>query len=194
LVASLFDKESDEYKNALKGMADAHAQFTNKDTEQRKQNHENEKTTIEKSALDYKLELDKRLDWLKDSERDGLITTKQACRDKLEAEVNYLRQVADLAARSVRDTAPDTIEYKQALANKYAADREYYEKKKFLDDQINAENLARQRRQEEEGRWAGKNPSKSCAVLPRDFTDNGTPSRTRLPPSAPKWAPHSVCP
>jgi hypothetical protein len=51
LVASLFDKESDEYKNALKGMADAHAQFTNKETEQRKQNHENEKTTIEKSAL-----------------------------------------------------------------------------------------------------------------------------------------------
>jgi tape measure domain-containing protein len=143
LVSGLYDKESEEYKTALAAMSQAHALFTNKQTEQRKQSHENEKINLEKSSLDYQLELKKRLDWLKDSERDGSITHQQAARDKLEAEKNYLAQVAELRRRELAAAPPDTVEYKQALAAKYQADREYAEAKRALDDQINAENIGR---------------------------------------------------
>jgi hypothetical protein len=92
---------------------------------------------------------------------DGLITHQQAARDRLDAEVNYARQIADLRARELASTTPDTVEYKQALAAKYAADRDYHEKKKALDDSINAEILGRYAAEAAEAEETAKKEQKS---------------------------------
>lgn len=146
-MESFYGTESEEYKKAQEAKLEAARKMTQAEIELAQAAEKARQDTFEKSSIDYQLELDKRLDWLRDSERDGLITTQQACRDKLEAEANYLGQIADLRARELAATAPDTVEYKRALAEKYAADREYYEKKKQLDDQVNAEILARHQQQ-----------------------------------------------
>jgi tape measure domain-containing protein len=149
-VKGIYGEESKEFKAAQKDMQAAHSAYLGKQGNELVRSRQEEKTQREKESLDYKMEFDKRLNWLKDSERDGLITTQQADRDRMEAEVNYLRQIAALKARAMKDTTPDTVEYKQALAEKYAADREYTEKRKALDDQIIANNLSSQKRQADE--------------------------------------------
>lgn len=142
-ISEVYGKDSKEYIEAQRNKEAALQKLTSAQITQTQKAEEEQRQAIEKSSIDYQLELDKRLDWLEDSERDGLITHQQACRDRLEAEVNYARQIADLRARELASTTPDTVEYKQALAEKYVADREYYEKKKALDDSINAEILGR---------------------------------------------------
>ena len=142
-ISAVYGKDSKEYIEAQRNKEAAFQKLTTAQITQTQKAEEEQRQAIEKSTVDYKLELDKRMDWLADSERDGLITHQQAARDRLEAEVNYARQIAGLRARELASTTPDTVEYKQALAEKYAADREYYEKKKALDDGINAEILGR---------------------------------------------------
>lgn len=141
-ISAEYKRGSKEYIEAQKNKEAALQKLTNAQITQTQKAEEATKRQIEKSSLDYKLELDKRLDWLEDSERDGLITHQQAARDKLEAEKNYLGQLAELRRRELSDTAPGTVEHKKALAAKYQADREYYEAKKALDDQINADIIA----------------------------------------------------
>jgi tape measure domain-containing protein len=160
LIAGLYGQDSEEYKKAMAEMAQAHSAFVDKESAQVQAAAQVRRDELDKSSLDYELELAKRLNWLKDSERDGLITAQQAARDKLEAEKNYLAQVAELRRRELAEAVPDTVEYKQALAAKYQADREYAEAKRALDDQINAENIANQKRGEEEIR---KDSEKSLA-------------------------------
>lgn len=142
-ISAVYGNDSKEYIEAQRNKEAAFQKLTTAQITQTQKAEEEQRQAIEKSTVDYKLELDKRMDWLADSERDGLITHQQAARDRLEAEVNYARQIAGLRARELASTTPDTVEYKQALAEKYAADREYYEKKKALDDGINAEILGR---------------------------------------------------
>jgi tape measure domain-containing protein len=149
-ISAVYGRDSKEFIDAQKAKETAFTKLTSAQITVTQKAEEEKRQKIEKSSLDYQLELTKRLDWLKDSERDGLITCQQAARDKLEAEVNYSRQVAELKARAVKNTTPDTTEYKTALAEKYAADRDYAEKKKFLEDRINAENIASLKRREEE--------------------------------------------
>ncbi|MDD3293087.1 MAG: tape measure protein [Geobacteraceae bacterium] len=141
-ISSTYDADSEEYKKAEEAKLQAAKTFTQSQIELARAAAQAKQEELEKSSLDYKLELDKRLDWLEDSERDGLITHQQAARDKLEAEKNYLGQLAELRRRELADTAPGTVEHKKALAAKYQADREYFEAKKALDDQINADIIA----------------------------------------------------
>lgn len=146
-VATVYNADSEEYKIAQEAKMKAAERLTQVEIDLAQESAKARQDAIEKSSIDYQLELDKRLDWLRDSERDGLITTQQACRDKLEAEALYLSQIADLRTRELAAIAPDTVEYKRALVEKYAADREYYEKKKQLDDQVNIEILGQHARQ-----------------------------------------------
>jgi tape measure domain-containing protein len=166
-ISAVYGRDSKEFIDAQKAKETAFTKMTSAQTNVTQRAEAERKEQLEKSSLDYQLELRKRLDWLEDSERDGLITCKQAARDKFEAETNYARQIADLKARALKNTTPDTVEYKQALADKYAADREYTEKKKALDDRINAENLAQVKRREEEIRAESE---KSLAEL-RGFAE-----------------------
>ena len=142
-IASLYDQDSEEYKKSLAGMEQAHSAFVEKQSAQARAAAQARRDELDKSSLDYQLELQKRLDWLKDSERDGLITCQQAALGKLEAEKSYLSQVAELKRRELEAEAPGTVEYKRALAEKYEADRAYAEKKRELDDRINAEIIGR---------------------------------------------------
>jgi len=169
LISGLYDNESEEYKTALAAMSQAHARFANMQTEQRKQSHENEKINLQKSSLDYQLELQKRLDWLHDSERDGLITHRQAARDKLEAEKNYLAQVAELKRRELADAPPGTVAYKQALAEKYEADRAYAEKRQALEDQINADIIAGNEKAAAEAKKAAAEGAAAFRALAEGF-------------------------
>lgn len=155
-VKTIYGEESKEFKAALKDMQAAHRLYLNNQTDEVIRARREEKTEMEKSALDYKLQLDQRLERVKDSERDGLVTTKQAARERLEAETEYLRQVSELRARSLRNTTPDTIEYKQALQAKFQADKEYSDKKKELDRQQIEESLANLKKEEEAAAAATK--------------------------------------
>lgn len=146
-ITGLYGQDSQEYQKALADMAQAHSAFVDKEAALSRAASLELRDDLEKSSLDYQMELAKRLDWLKDSERDGLVTTQQAVLERLEAEKNYLAQVAELKRRELAATAPDTIEYKQALAAKYQADREYAEAKRALDDRINAEIIGRYERE-----------------------------------------------
>lgn len=141
-ISGLYDRQTEPYKKALEDMTRARAAHAAAEAELTREAGAVRREELQKSSLDYQLELQKRLDWLHDSERDGLITHQQAARDKLEAEKNYLSQVAELKRRELADTAPDTVEYKQALAEKYEADRAYTEKRQALEDQINADIIA----------------------------------------------------
>jgi tape measure domain-containing protein len=146
-VRSIYGEESEEFKAALREMQAAHRAYLSKQGEGFAQARNEAKAEREKESLDYRLELEKRLAWLKDSEEQGLITAKQAAREKLEAEVAYLERVSELRARALAEESPDSVAYKRALAARFQADREYYEKKKELDRlqwQEYADNLKRQ--------------------------------------------------
>jgi tape measure domain-containing protein len=149
-ISAVYGKDSKEFIEAQKAKESAFTKLTTAQVNVTQKAEEARKQQLEKSSLDYQLELKKRLDWLKDSERDGLITCQQAAFDKLEAEKNYLAQVAELRRRELAATPRDTVEYKQALAAKYQADREYADAKRALDDRINAENIAQAKRREDE--------------------------------------------
>lgn len=151
-ISAVYRRDSKEYIEAHKAKEQALVKLTAAENTITQRAEEERKQQLEKSSLDYRMELHRRLDWLIDSERDGLITCRQAARDKLEAEVTYLRQVADLKARAVRDTTPDSVEYKQALTARYEADREYYEKKQEL-DRVQVESFRHAVKEQEEAEW-----------------------------------------
>jgi hypothetical protein len=132
-ISAVYSRDSKEYIDAQKAKEQAFAKLTSAENAMAQKAEEERKQQREKSSLDYEMELKKRFDWLKDSEEQGTITCRQAAEDRLQAEVTYLSQIADLRARTVRDTTPDTVEYKQALAARYDADRAYKEKKDELD-------------------------------------------------------------
>jgi len=155
-VAEVYDADSEQYVKAQEAKLQAATNLTQAENDLAREAAEARREVLEKSSLDYELELKKRLDWLRDSERDGLITHQQAVRDKLEAERDYLARIAELRGRELANELPDTVEYKRALAEKYQADREYYEAKKALDDQINAEILGRYQREAAEAEATSK--------------------------------------
>lgn len=168
-ISAEYKRGSKEYIEAQKNKEAAFQKLTTAQITQTQKAEEATRRQIEKSSLDYQLELQKRLDWLADSERDGLITHQQAARDKLEAEKNYLAQVAELKRRELADAIPDTVEYKQALAEKYEADRAYAEKRKALEDQINADIIAGQEKAAASAKKAADEEGAAFRALAKGF-------------------------
>lgn len=168
-ISGLYDRQTEPYRKALEDMTRARSAHAAAESELTREAEAVRREELAKSSLDYQLELQKRLDWLHDSERDGLISHQQAARDKLEAEKNYLAQVAELKRRELADTPPGTVAYKQALAEKYEADRAYAEKRKALEDQINADIITGNERAATEAKKAAAEGAAAFRALAEGF-------------------------